>query len=422
MDDSPSLFKSQHLPLIEKYGGKHASKAVALMAAAQIAAPYVKKGMEWFKQNEEEYTITVSGMDDIYSDLHEWILVRIPKQEHKSLIVSTQDRRGRIYDSPSDDKKDPLVRLRYDDSRTQIIYVDGHKIDVTVEQEEQKLLEGNSNSEHFPLYREKIIFCASTMQGRDAVVKMIEGLYKIKHEQSGPPPLLIPSRWGGSWNRRNDLPPRTLESVVLKQGQVDKLVKDFEIFLESEDVYGRASQPWHRGYLFWGAPGTGKTSLARALANHLGISTYYLPLSDLDKDADLISLVSQVEPESMLLLEDVDVFHAMTERSDEGSGTTLSAMLNTLDGVWTPHGLITVMTTNDRDRLDDALIRAGRIDVDEEFTLLDRDQAERLAIYFADCYPGEDYITYSRKFVGKSPADLIKALRQKQQKEMICEN
>src|ERR1035438_2233732 len=146
----------------------------------------------------------------------------------------------------------------------------------------------------------------------------------------------------------------------------------------------------------------------------MGMPMYYLPLGDLEKDADLMSLVTDIDLKSMLLLEVVDVFHAATERNDE-DGTTIAAMLNALDGVWTPHGLVTVMTTNNRDRLDDALIRAGRVDVDEEFTALDEDQAAKLSEYITE-RPCDNRLAES--FAGKSPADLIKALRKTQQEEM----
>lgn len=409
----PSI-KTRHLDIIEKYGGKHGGKAVALITAAQVATPIVKKGIERFQQRADDYTITVSGTDDIYPDLHEWVLARIPEHERKAMIASTGENVSHIrHDSEGKDNTPP-VRLRYDGSRRQRVRIDGCMVLVAVGKEEAPSMGREKIPEGWRRYLEKITFSASNAQGRDAVINMIEGLQKAKYATPGPPPLMIPSRWGGSWHRRKDLPARTLDSVVLKHGQAEALTKDLEIFLASEDVYARSSQPWHRGYLLHGAPGTGKTSVARALANHFNISLYYLPLGDLDKDADLMNLVTAIEPKSMLLLEDVDVFHAMTERTDEEGGTTLAAMLNALDGVWTPHGLITVMTTNNRDELDDALIRAGRVDVDEEFTALDEEQAQRLAIYFADCYPGEDYLAYSRTFAGESPAELIKALRQKQ--------
>ena len=119
-----------------------------------------------------------------------------------------------------------------------------------------------------------------------------------------------------------------------------------------------------------------------------------------------MALVGTIEPRSVLLLEDVDVFHATTDREEDGMKASVAAMLNALDGVWTPHGLVTVMTTNNRDALDPALLRAGRVDVDERFTALDAEQAERLARWFLGEEP-ED----TARFAGLSPAEMIDALR-----------
>jgi ATPase family associated with various cellular activities (AAA) len=408
--------KTKHLDIIEKHGGKHAGKALAVIAAAQVAAPLIKTSVDWAKRHED-YTIVVEGTDDIYPDLHEWVLARMPEQERKAMIASTGEGRGRApyYDSDDSDGVPP-IRLRYDGSRAQEVTIDGCEVTVSVEKD-QPVSSGTSVPDNWKRLLEKIKFSTKTTQGRDAVVAMIEGLHQAKAKEPGPPPLLIPSRWGGAWNTRNDLPPRTLESVILKEGQIERLVKDLEVFLDSEEEYGRASQPWHRGYLFHGIPGTGKSSVVKALANHFGMPLYYLPLGDLDKDADLMSLVGAIQPKSILLLEDVDVFHSMTERTEEEyGGTTIAAMLNALDGVWTPHGLITVMTTNNRDKLDSALIRPGRVDVDEEFTGLDEDQAARLSEWI---WPENEIgRNFTKSFVGKSPAKLIKKLRQAQQKEV----
>lgn len=56
----------------------------------------------------------------------------------------------------------------------------------------------------------------------------------------------------------------------------------------------------------------------------------------------------------------------------------MAGLLNALDGVATPHGLITFITTNHIEVLDDALLRSGRIDVQEEVGLPNAEQVARL--------------------------------------------
>src|SRR5208282_3932063 len=130
MSDSPlPSIKTRHLDIIEKYGGKNAGKILAAIAAAQVAAPIVKSTITWLKRHED-YTITVSGTDDIYPDLHEWVLARIPEEERKAMIVTTGEGFGRVR-MESDDTPPP-VRMRYDGSRVQEVIIDGSKVIVEV--------------------------------------------------------------------------------------------------------------------------------------------------------------------------------------------------------------------------------------------------------------------------------------------------
>jgi chaperone BCS1 len=170
--------------------------------------------------------------------------------------------------------------------------------------------------------------------------------------------------------------------VVLREGQMETLVGDLGEFLGREADYVRRGLPWHRGYLLQGPPGTGKTSLTKALAHEFGLDLWYAPLGDLSKDTNLLALLSEVRPRSMLLLEDIDIYHAATTREAEADRVTLSGLLNALDGVSTPHGLITVLTSNEPKVLDDALVRPGRIDRVEDIDYVTQEQAGRLFAYF----------------------------------------
>lgn len=391
-----------HLPVLERYGGKRGRQALALIAAGQMVAPIAKHVYGRLRRSED-FTITVPGVDDIYPDLHEWVLDRIPEDERKALIANTDLDGGVSHDSYGRDSDEARVRLRYDGSRSQSVRIDGHKVIVAVERE--NVPERASLPENWRSYMEKITFTAGNPAGRDAVVGMIEGLLQEKQNEEQPPAMYMPSRWGGDWVRRGDLPQRSVGSTILKEGQIESLTADLSQFLADEEEYNRLSQPWHRGYIFYGPPGTGKTSVARALANQFGLATYYLPLGDIDKDTNLMSLVAAIQPRSVLLLEDVDVYHAATERRETKKKVSVAAMLNALDGVWTPHGLVTIMTTNNRKALDPALVRAGRVSVEEEFSMLDDYQARRLAEFLG--LPGAD--TFG--LIGRSPADLIEKLR-----------
>lgn len=168
---------------------------------------------------------------------------------------------------------------------------------------------------------------------------------------------------------------------------MERIRDDMASFLTAETEYVRRGLPWHRGYLLHGPPGTGKTSIVRALAAHFGLDLWYAPLGDLTKDTSLLSLINDVGPRSILLLEDVDVFHATRARDDEPGGISMAGLLNALDGVATPHGLISFLTTNDVSVIDDALLRPGRVDLREEIGLPDGEQLARLWASFYETHP-----------------------------------
>ena len=180
------------------------------------------------------------------------------------------------------------------------------------------------------------------------------------------------------WTKVQGYTPRSLESVILKTDEKERLIQDIERFKSARERYCRLGVPYHRGYLFYGPPGTGKTSLVSALAANFRMSIYVVSLTDFN-DKSLMRAMTDVPPTSVILFEDVDCMNAGKARVDaqewtrnparedredkvQSLGVTLSGLLNVLDGFSAPDNVLFVMTTNNIETLDAALLRPGRID------------------------------------------------------------
>ena len=107
---------------------------------------------------------------------------------------------------------------------------------------------------------------------------------------------------------------RPRNTVYLPEGLIDDVLGDARTFLKSKNRYEPMGIPWRRGYLFYGPPGGGKTTLVQALATELNLPLYYLSLAALRSREDLASLLDEVRPGSIVLIEDVDCIAAAAER------------------------------------------------------------------------------------------------------------
>ena len=74
------------------------------------------------------------------------------------------------------------------------------------------------------------------------------------------------------------------------------------------------------------------------------------------------------DPASKMGAEITKAFKAVQKNDKDKQGITLSGLLNSIDGVASHEGRVLVMTTNFPDKLDEALIRPGRVDMKIPFT------------------------------------------------------
>jgi mitochondrial chaperone BCS1 len=195
--------------------------------------------------------------------------------------------------------------------------------------------------------------------------------------------LYTVDRWGDEWRLADSKPRRALDSVVLDEGVATLLHDDIHEFFGRREWYAQMGIPWRRGYLLYGPPGTGKTSAAYALAGELRLKLCALSLTNPKlNDNVMADLLQRTPPRSLILIEDIDAFFNAREKQDTRMQISFSGLLNALDGVGAQEGRIIVLTTNHREKLDPALIRPGRIDLEIELGKATAAQLQGLLLRF----------------------------------------
>lgn len=188
-----------------------------------------------------------------------------------------------------------------------------------------------------------------------------------------------------AWERDAHALPRPLDSVVLPSAIKQRLLEDVDRFCaaDSKAWYERHGIPYHRGYLFHGPPGTGKTSLICALAARLGRQVHKISLvAPRLTDTSLARAFRNSDERAIMVFEDVDAMFGKHREKHEEFSVTFSGLLNALDGVGRANGALYVFTSNHADRLDRALRRKGRIDFEVAFEHCTAQQARDMFLRF----------------------------------------
>jgi hypothetical protein len=200
------------------------------------------------------------------------------------------------------------------------------------------------------------------------------------------------------------------DTVVLDSTTRRLVRRDFEIFFEREEWFRQHNLPYRRGYLFWGAPGNGKSATLRVMASHPHIKPYSLDLSDSEqKNSDVLRLFEKAAANTpaLVILEDLDrAFPTEGERTQEQT-VSFQTLLNCLDGVGTQDGVIVVATANDPTCLDPAILkRPGRFDRVVQFRNPDADLRREYYRRFSPILAGDEFEFVIEKTEGFSFAQL----------------
>ncbi|CAI0544668.1 unnamed protein product [Linum tenue] len=159
--------------------------------------------------------------------------------------------------------------------------------------------------------------------------------------------------------------PATMETVVMDADLKGKVKSDLELFLKSKQYYHRLGRAWKRSYLLHGPPGTGKSSFVAAMARFLCFDVYEIDFSKFADDSDLLKLLSQTTPRSVVVIEDLDRILA-----NSSGNLSLSGLLKFMDGIGCEERVM-IYTMTSKEGIDPSVLRPGRIDVQIHFPLCD---------------------------------------------------
>lgn len=178
-------------------------------------------------------------------------------------------------------------------------------------------------------------------------------------------------------------PQETYADIGGLDQQIQEIKESVELPLTHPEYYEEMGIRPPKGVILYGQPGTGKTLLAKAVANQtsatflrvVGSELIQKYLGDGPKLVRELFRVAEEHAPSIVFIDEIDAVG--TKRYDSNSGgereiqRTMLELLNQLDGFDSRGDVKVIMATNRIETLDPALIRPGRIDRKIEFPLPD---------------------------------------------------
>ena len=224
-------------------------------------------------------------------------------------------------------------------------------------------------------------------------------------------------QWDTYWNSNT----RTLDTTILKSDQKELVMNVLAKFTDEDEINfdKKIGRPHKVTFLLTGPPGCGKTTLQQAVSGQLKRDLYYLNLSNVKSNEQLVQLMEKVDnANSVVVIEEIDVATievlnrelrdlarleleqrlesgvknpeaslAPSRRAADGGVSTLNleGILNVLQGNVDADKRIMFITTNCPEKLDPAVVRPGRVDVNMVIDHCDLFQILQLfSLYYED--------------------------------------
>ena len=139
-----------------------------------------------------------------------------------------------------------------------------------------------------------------------------------------------------------------------------------------------------KGLILSGDPGVGKTLFAQVLANEINAPFYYIDGSKMDnffgvyKVNKLFKKAYKHAP-AVIFIDELNSFIGDYDYESDYTNRNLSTLLKLIDGIDKKEGVFVIGATSDKDSLDKAILRSGRMD--KHICLNSPDLKSRIAIF-----------------------------------------
>lgn len=158
----------------------------------------------------------------------------------------------------------------------------------------------------------------------------------------------------------------TLNSIAgyeIEKEQLKQIISMFKSYKENR----KNGVTLSKGLILSGDPGVGKTLFARVLANEIDAPFYYLEGSKVDgifgtyKIKKVFRKAKRHSP-AIIFIDELNTFIGDEDYSSDYTNKNLATLLKLIDGIHENEGVFVIGASSDKDELNDAILRSGRMD------------------------------------------------------------